>query len=121
LRFSLITRSTPDLSYPIDPFLASAPGILSPRAQNRNRKDEYSSQWSFSVQQDLPLKFTGTISYAGNKGTDLQTITYTNIMNPVTGTRPYPAFGQLEYRTNDSNSSFHALIVSAQRHISSGW
>ncbi|HEY1216075.1 MAG TPA: TonB-dependent receptor, partial [Bryobacteraceae bacterium] len=121
LRYSLTTKATPGLSYPIDPFLASAPGILSPRAQDRNRKDEYSSQWSLSVQQDLPLKITGTVSYAGNKGTDLQTITYTNIVNPVTGTRPYPAFGQIEYRTNDSNSTFHALIVSAQRHMSSGW
>jgi hypothetical protein len=27
----------------------------------------------------------------------------------------------VEYRTNDSNSSFHALIVSAQRHLVSNW
>jgi hypothetical protein len=120
-RYSLIASQIRTLAYPITTFLATAPGILSPRAQNRNRKDEYSSQWSLSVQQELPLNITGTVSYTGNKGTDLQTITYTNILDPATTTRPYPAFGQLEYRTNDSNSTFHALILSTQRHIGSGW
>lgn len=121
LRYSLTSNQTRGLSYPIDLFLASATGILSPRAQNRNRKDEYSSQWGISLQQELPLRVTGTVSYSGNKGTDLQTITYANILNPATGTRPYPGFGQVEYRTNDSNSTFHALIASAQRHVSSSW
>lgn len=117
LRYSLTSRQIPNLSYPIAPFLASTSGTLSPRAQDRNRKDEYSSQWSFSLQQELPLHITGTVSYTGNKGTNLQTITYTNILDPVTGQRPDTQFGQLEYRTNDSNSTFHALIVSAQRHL----
>lgn len=120
-RFSLTASQITGLSYPLTPYLATAPGILSPRAQNRNRKDEYSSQWSFTVQQELPLHITGSASYTGNKGTNLQTITYTNILNPVSNTRPYPQFGQLEYRTNDSNSTFHALILSAQRHLQSGW
>jgi hypothetical protein len=120
-RYSLSAKQTPALAYPVDPFLASAVGILSPRAQNRNRKDEYSTQWGISLQQDLPLRMTGTLSYTGNKGTDLQTITYANILNPVTGMRPYPAFGQVEYRTNDSNSSFQAFIVSVQRHVAADW
>jgi hypothetical protein len=120
-RYSLTSKQIPGLAYPIDPFLATTPGILSPRAQNRNRKDEYSSQWGISLQQDLPLHVTGTLSYTGNKGTDLQTITYSNILDPLTGTRPYPDFGQVEYRTNDSNSSFQALILSVQRHLRSDW
>jgi hypothetical protein len=120
-RYSLTAKQTPGLAYPLDPFLASATGILSPRAQNRNRKDEYSSQWGISLQQDLPLHITGTLSYTGNKGTDLQTITYENILNPATGTRPYPDLGQVEYRTNDSNNSFQALIISAQRHLAADW
>jgi hypothetical protein len=119
--YSLASNQISGLSYPIAPFLATAQGILSPRAQNRNRKDEYSSQWGISLQQDLPHHVTGTLSYSGNKSTDLQTITYANILDPVTGTRPYAAFGQVQYRTDDSNSSFHALIISAQRHLQSDW
>jgi hypothetical protein len=119
--YSLSARQIVGLSYPIYPYLVSAPGILSPRAQNRNRKDEYSSQWGITIQQELPLNITGSVSYTGNKGTDLQTITYSNILDTATGLRPYPEFGQVEYRTNDSNSTFHALILSAQRHLRSGW
>ena len=120
-QYSLSSRQISGLAYPIDRFLAGAPGILVPRAQNRNRKDEYSSQWGFSLQQQLPLHLTGTVSYTGNKGTNLQTITYLNLLNSSTGLRPYPQFGQVEYRTNDSNSTFHALQLSAQRNLRSGW
>ena len=119
-RYSLAASQIRSLAFPIDSFLATTPGILSPRAQNRNRKDEYSSQWSLSLQQDLPLHVTGTLSYMGNKGTNLQTITYANILDTVTGQRPFPQFGQVEYRTNDSNSNFHALVITAQRHLRSG-
>jgi hypothetical protein len=118
-RYSLASNQFPGLAYPLGPFLETAPGVLSPRAQNRNRKDEYSSQWSISVQQELPFHIIGTVAYTGNKGTDLQTITYANILDPVSGMRPYPSFGQVEYRTNDSNSSFHALTISAERHLRS--
>ena len=52
--FSLNSKQVPGLAYPIAPFLATTPGTLSPRAQNRNRKDEYASQWGISIQQELP-------------------------------------------------------------------
>lgn len=38
-----------------------------------------------------------------------------------TGLRPYLDFGYVDYRTNDSNSTFHALILSSQRHLRSGF
>ncbi len=120
-RYSLTSSQIPSLAYPIANLLAATPGTLAPLAQNRNRKDEYSAQWSFSVQQELPSHIVGTISYAGNKGTDLQTITYANLLDPVTGQRPYAQYGQVQYRTNDSNSTFHALIATAQRALRSGW
>jgi len=120
-RYALNSRDIPGLGYPIDSYLATAPGILSPRAQNRRRKDAYSSQWSLSIQQELPAHLIGTISYTGNKSTNLQTITYQNIADPTTGLRPYPQYGQVEYRTNDSNSTFHALQLSALRSLRSGW
>ncbi len=119
-RYSLSSRQIPGLSWPIDPFLATAPGILSPRAQNRNRKDEYATQWGLSIQQELPYAVVGTVSYTGNKGTNLQTITYANVADPRTGIIPYPQYGQVEYRTNDSNSSFQALQLTAHRTMKTG-
>ena len=97
------------------------PGTLSPRAQNRRRADQYSSQWSAAVQQVLPLEVTSTVTYMGNRGTHLQTITALNLIDPVTGVRHYLDFGQLEYRTNESNSSFHALLLSARRYFHRRW
>ena len=110
------------------------PGLLSDRPVPRNdpgnafaasaepqSKDEYASQWGISIQQELPATDRGTAGYSGNKGTDLQTITYANVADPVTGRIPYPQYGQVQYRTNDSNSTFHALQLSARRTLHSGW
>ena len=43
------------------------------------------------------------------------------MVNPLTGTRPYPQFGTIEFRKNDSNSTFHALQLSARRSFRHGW
>jgi hypothetical protein len=120
-RYSLSAKQIAGLAFPIDPFLATVAGTLSPRAQDRNRKDETSPQWGLSIQQELPAHFTGTVSYNGNKGTHLQTITYRNLIDPLTGVRPFPQYGQVEYRTNDSNSTFQSLEISAHRNLHSGW
>jgi hypothetical protein len=118
--FSLNSRQIANLAYPIAPFLATAQGTLSPRAQNRNRKDEYASQWGISIQQEMPGRIVASAGYTGNKGTNLQTITYANVADPVTGIVPYPRYGQVQYRTNDSNSTFHALQFSARRAMHAG-
>jgi hypothetical protein len=120
-RYSLSSSQFPGLAYPINDFLATASGTLSPRAQNRNRKDETSPEWGLSIQQELPAHFIGTVAYNGNKGTHLQTITYQNVIDPVTGRRPHAEYGQVEYRTNESNSSFHALQLSVNRNLIAGW
>jgi hypothetical protein len=118
--YSLNSKQIAALAYPIAPFLAVAQGTLSPRAQNRNRKDEYASQWGISLQQELPSRIVATAGYIGNKGTDLQTITYANVADPFTGRIPFSQYGQVQYRTNDSNSTFHALQLSARRSLRSG-
>ena len=87
---------------------------------DRNRKDMYVSQWGLSIQQALPHDLVGTLSYAGSKGTDLLTTSYLNLIDPATGVRPNPAFGQVEYRGNRNNSSYQAFVASLQRSFSRG-
>ena len=87
----------PNLTYPFDSLLATATGILSPKDQARQRKDTYVQEWSASIQQALPMKFTGTLSVIGNKGTNIMNRSYINIINPLTGARPYPQYGQIEF------------------------
>jgi len=119
-RYSLSGSTIAGLSYPVTSFL-NGPGTVSPRDMNRNRKDMYVSQWGFSVQQALPRSFVGTLSYVGSKGTYLLTTSYLNLIDPVTGLRPNSAFSQVEYRGNNSNSSYEGFVASLQRSFTHGF
>ena len=119
-RFSLSQASIPSLSFPIIGFLADTPGIVSPRDMDRRRKDMYVSQWGLSVQQSLPRDLVATVSYVGSKGTHLLTTSYVNTIDPITGKREFPDFGQVEFRGNQNNSSFQGLQASLQRSFSHG-
>jgi hypothetical protein len=117
--YSLSAKSTPGLSYPITPFL-NGPGTLSANADYRDRKDMYVTQWGLSVQRALPNDLVGTLSYVGSKGTNLLITSYVNLINPATGQRPYPAFGQVRWRGNSNNSSYEGFVSGLQRSFSRG-
>ena len=119
--YSLSSATIPTLSYPIDPFLANTTGIISPRDDDRRRKDMYVEQWGLSVQQALPADFVGTVSYVGSHGVHLLTLSEVNVINLATGTRPYPAFGQVSWRGNQDTSSYNALSVAVKRSFSRGF
>lgn len=113
-------NSIANLSYPITPFLSNTPGIIAPREADRDRKDMYVAQWGLSVQQALPHELVGTLSYVGSKGTYLLNTSYINLIDPATGLRPYPAFGQVQSRGNENNSSYQGFVASLQRTFNKG-
>ena len=119
-RYSLSAATIPALSFPVDPFFATAPGIVSPRDMDRRREDMYVSQWGLSLQQALPHDLAGSLSYLGSKGTNLLTTSYVNLIDPATGVRPNPAFGQVEFRGNLSPSTYEALTATIQRTFTRG-
>ena len=86
----------------------------------RRRKDMYVTQWGLSIQQTLPHSVLGTVSYVGSKGTHLLTLSYVNVIDPLTGQPPYPQFGQISWRGNDSNSTYEGLGLSLQRAFRKG-
>jgi Carboxypeptidase regulatory-like domain len=118
-QYSLSVKSTPALSFPIAPFL-NGPGTVSARDDDRRRKDSYASQWDLSVEQVLADKFVDTLEYAGSKGTYLLTTSYVNLIDPATGTRPYPSFGQVQWRGNNNSSSYEALSDTLLRALTRG-
>ncbi len=124
-RYSFSNTAFPGLSFPLTPYLIYAEngglGVVSPRDLDRNRKDDYVAAWSASVQQKLPFNIVGTASYLGNKGTDVLTTTYTNLVNPATGLAPYPAFGPVSWRGDVGNSTFEALQLNARRAFQGGF
>ncbi len=113
------------LSYPLARYLAYAEagglGVVSPRDLDRNRKDDYVSAWTASVQQKLPLNLVGTLSYLGNKATDVLTTTYVNLAVPPTNIVPYPAFGAVSWRGDVGNSTFEALQTNVRRTFTNGF
>lgn len=119
--YSLSNKTIPNLTFPIDPFLASTPGIISPRDDDRRRKDTYVEQWGLSVQQALPADFVGTLSYVGSTGIDLLTLSEVNTVDPTTGVRPYPNFGMVSWRGNRDTSSYQGLSAAAKRTFSRGF
>ena len=90
-RYSLSRKTIPDLSFPIDPFLVDVTGKISPRADDRRRKDTFVDQWGISVQQELPANFVGTVSYVGSEGHHLLTLSEVNVVDPLTGDSSFPA------------------------------
>ncbi len=112
--YSLSSKSTPGLSYPITPFL-NGPGTISANADYRDRRDMYVIQWGLSAQRALPGDLVGTLSYVGSKGNFLLITSYVNLIDPATGLRPYPAFGQVRWRGNSNSSSYDGFIASLQR------
>ncbi|MBV9503580.1 MAG: TonB-dependent receptor, partial [Acidobacteriia bacterium] len=123
--FNSANKTFAGLSYPLTPFLAYAQagglGVVSPRDLDRNRKDDYVAAWTVSVQQELPFNLVGTVSYLGNKGTNVLTTTYTNLAVPPTNVVPYPAFGAVSWRGDVGNSTFEALQANVRRSFTKGF
>ena len=119
--YNLSSATIPNLSYPITPFLADTTGIVSPRDDDRRRRDMYVEQWGLSVQQALPANFVSSIAYVGSQGVHLLTLSEVNVINPATGTRPYPRFSEVSWRGNKDSSNYNALSVAVKRSFSRGF
>jgi len=119
--YALSDKTIPNLSYPITPFLTDTTGIISPRDDDRRRKDTSVAQWGLSLQRALPADFVATVSYVGSEGAHLLTLSEVNVVNSLTGTRLYPDFGQVSWRGNSDNSNYEGLSVSVKRSFSGGF
>ncbi len=124
LSYALTPKNCPGLSYPIaldsqgNPLCSN--GTQSPNAEQRDRQDSYVTQWGLSVEHTLPRNFTANIAYVGSKGTHLLQLSYVNVIDPLTGLRPYSDFSQIPWRGNVGNSSYNGLALSLKRSFSQG-
>ncbi len=120
-RFSLASTDIPTLSFPVSNFfgLASSSSIT-PRALQRNRHDLYNMATGISVQQQLPGQFVLQVGYFGNLGRRLFYRSYENVIDPSTGQRFLPGYGQIDMKYNEGNSNYNAMQVSLQRRFANG-
>jgi hypothetical protein len=120
--FALTIAEQPALSYPIDAFLPQARSTgIQPRALQRDRRDAYTSSWSFSIQQRLPASFVGQVAYVGNKGTHLFGRDRLNTLDPITRVRPFPTFNSVDRKVNYNRSTFHGLQAGLNRAFTRNW
>jgi hypothetical protein len=118
--YKVKSSSTLQLTYPVGQYFTGA-GTLSPNAEQRNRKDSYTEQWSFSVQRELPASFVGTVSYLGSHGVHLLETNVVNLIDPATESVQYPAFAPaIPWRGSVGMSSYNGLSVALRRTFSHG-
>jgi hypothetical protein len=117
--YSLASATTPNLAYPIYVDPNNLP-YGAPTDYTRHRRSEMFQEWTAQVQQLLPGGFTAQAGYLGIQADHLSSKSYENGINPLTGTRPLPQFGQIGTVGSWENSSYHALQTSLQRTTRSG-
>jgi hypothetical protein len=115
--YSATGSSKSPISYPV----TFGTGTISPNAEQRDRKDTYVEQWSFSAQRELPADFVATVSYLGSHGVHLLETNVVNLVDPATGIVQYPAFAPaIGWRGSIGMSSYNGLSVSMRRSLSRG-
>ena len=112
--YSLSNKTIPNLSYPITPFLADTTGIVSPRDDDRRRKDTYVDAVGPVGAAGPARRFCRNPLLCRQQGYHLLTLSEVNVVDPLTGLRPYPNFGQVSWRGNKDNSSYNGLSVAVE-------
>ena len=123
--YSATASSTAPLSYcPPSTCATAVPfgvGTLSPNAEQRDRKDSYVEQWSFSAQRVLPANFVSTVSYLGSHGVHLLETNVVNLIDPATGLVQDAAFAPaIGWRGSVGMSAYNGLSVALRRSFSRG-
>jgi len=68
-----------------------------------------------TFRQTLPDGFLGTVSYVGSKGTHLLSLSYVNVIDPLTSLPTYSPTLKSQIACNQSNSTNKGLGVSFGR------
>jgi hypothetical protein len=109
-------------AWPNDPKAFLAPSVTAARPDLPNIKNH---QWNISVQKTLPAESAITVSYVGNKTTDLLTQVFHNVARPGQHTnlqadRPFPAWGDINLYEDVGFTNYNALQVKFERRFSGG-
>ena len=119
--YTLSSTDQPALSFPAIQFVGQARSTgISARAVQRDRRDGYSQEWTFSIQQQLPHAFVLQTAYVGGNGHHLFGRSFINTIDPATGQRPFPSFSNVDIKVNNNNSSFNSVQISLLRNSGDG-
>lgn len=117
--YSLSSATTPNLTYPIYVDPNNLP-YTAPTDYDTHRSSEDFQEWTAQVQQLLPWGLTAQAAYLGIQAFHLSSKSYENMINPLTGQRPLPQYGQIGTVGSWETSSYHGLQASLDRTLQSG-
>jgi hypothetical protein len=105
------------LSNPFPPALAKVQGVTSTAGYEVDPPSPELQSWNLTFEHDLGKGIGMELGYAGSKGTHLGRKYDLNqqVRTPAGTTRPYAGFGDIEYYSFGSNSSFHALTATLRK------
>ncbi len=100
----------------------------SPATIDPDRVPSYMQQWNLNVQRELPANMLLEVGYVGSKGTHLvgtQDLNAARLNAPgenlsIQARRPYTAFNSVKEWFSGEDSSYNALLATAQRRFSKG-
>lgn len=94
--------------------------VLSRSVADYNRADTYAGQWNVSVQRQIASNFALQVAYVGSRTVKLISARPLNLVDPATGKRPDPQFGDINFEENAANISYHGLEVTLNKRLSHG-
>ena len=111
----------------LDPNSLSSTTVMR-RAQDPFQRTPYVQQYNFGIQRQLASDVVLDVAYVGNKGTKLPGFRNLNSRAVLTnsngtqaaGTRPYPAYGDIQWMENRVTSSYNSLQVGLEKRFSKG-
>lgn len=109
-----------------NPFVtAGASGSVTLNAISPNLRNNYSMEYTLSVERELFKDLGMRVSYIGTKGTQL--VYQRNVNQPLPSTtafvqsrRPYPLYNNIQYADNGANSLYNALQTTVFKRFSRG-
>jgi outer membrane receptor protein involved in Fe transport len=110
------------LANPFPAALAKVSGVTTANGYEINSPSPYLQSWNFTVERDLGHGIALEVGYAGSKGTHLGRKYDLNqqVRTPTATTRPYPGFGDIEYYSFGSNSSYNSGTVTLKKRFDHG-
>jgi outer membrane receptor protein involved in Fe transport len=110
------------LANPFPTVLAKLSGITTSNGYELNPPSPYLASWNFTIERDLGRGVGIETGYSASKGTHLGRKYDINqqIRTPASTTRPYPGYGDIEYYSFGSNSSYQAGTVTLRKRFERG-
>ncbi len=110
------------LGNPFPTSLAKITGVTNANGFEVNPPAPYLESWNFTIERELGLGVALEAGYSGSKGTHLGRKYDINqqLRAPTSTTRPYAGFGDIQYYSFGSNSSYNAGTLTFRKRLEHG-